>query len=126
MKFVADENFPQEALRLLRQCGFDVASIAETNPGLPDTEVLGMASAEGRTLLTYDEVLRRSRLPSRPASFVWSHPVPSQLAHANGICRPSDCHATIGRRLGRAFLRRQRPQDPRYSLAPSAKQQVAP
>lgn len=55
MKFVADENFPQEALRLLRQCGFDVASIAETNPGLPDTEVLGIASAEGRTLLTYDK-----------------------------------------------------------------------
>ena len=52
MKFVADENFPREALR---QCGFDVASIAETNPGLPDTEVLGIASAEGRTLLTFDK-----------------------------------------------------------------------
>jgi hypothetical protein len=35
MKFVADENFPRYALRLLRQCGFDVASIAEINPGLP-------------------------------------------------------------------------------------------
>lgn len=55
MKFVADENFPREALRLLRQSGFDVASIAETNPGLPDTEVLSIASAEGRTLLTFDK-----------------------------------------------------------------------
>ena len=55
MKFVADENFPRNALRQPRQSGFDVASIAETNPGLPDTEVLGIASAEGRTLLTFDK-----------------------------------------------------------------------
>ncbi len=55
MKFVADENFPRDALRLLRQSGFDVTSIAETNPGLPDIEVLGIASAEDRTLLTFDK-----------------------------------------------------------------------
>ncbi|MBL8234848.1 MAG: DUF5615 family PIN-like protein [Bryobacterales bacterium] len=55
MKFVADENFPRVALLLLRQSGFDVAAIAETNPGLPDTEVLALASAEGRTLLTFDK-----------------------------------------------------------------------
>lgn len=55
MKFVADENFPRAALRLLRQSGFNVSSIAETNPGLPDSEVLALASAEGRTLLTFDK-----------------------------------------------------------------------
>ena len=55
MKFVADENFPGDALRLLRQSGFDVTSIAETSPGLPDTEVLGIASVEDRTLLTFDK-----------------------------------------------------------------------
>jgi predicted nuclease of predicted toxin-antitoxin system len=55
MKFVADENFPRAALRLLRQSGFDIASIAESHPGLPDTEVLAVASAEGRTLLTFDK-----------------------------------------------------------------------
>lgn len=42
-------------MRLLRQSGFDVTSIAETNPGLPDTDVLGIASAEDRTLLTFDK-----------------------------------------------------------------------
>lgn len=55
MKFVADENFPRVALLLLRQSGFDVAAIAETNPGLSDREVLAMASTEGRTLLTFDK-----------------------------------------------------------------------
>lgn len=55
MKFVADENFPREALRLLRQSGFDVAAIAEISPGLPDSGVLEIASAEDRTLLTFDK-----------------------------------------------------------------------
>lgn len=40
---------------LLRQSGFNVASIAETNAGIADTEVLAIASAEGRTLLTFDK-----------------------------------------------------------------------
>jgi hypothetical protein len=53
MKFVADENFPRNALRVLRESGFDVVSIAETHPGIPDTEVLSIASAENRTLLTF-------------------------------------------------------------------------
>lgn len=55
MKFLADENFPRLALLLLRQSGFDVAAIAETSPGLPDGDVLSNASAEGRTLLTFDK-----------------------------------------------------------------------
>jgi predicted nuclease of predicted toxin-antitoxin system len=55
MKFVADENFPRLALLLLRKSGFDVAGIAETSPGLSDREVLGIASTEGRTLLTFDK-----------------------------------------------------------------------
>jgi uncharacterized protein with PIN domain len=39
VKFVADENFPRIALRVLRESGFDVVSIAENQPGIPDTEV---------------------------------------------------------------------------------------
>lgn len=55
MRFLADENFLGVALRLLRHSGFDVASIAETNPGISDIEVLAIASAAGRTLLTFDK-----------------------------------------------------------------------
>lgn len=55
MKFVADENFPRHALRVPRQNAFDVTSIAETSPRLADTEVLGIALADGRTLLTFDK-----------------------------------------------------------------------
>lgn len=55
MKFLADENFPLSAILLLRESGFDVASIAETHAGLQDVEVLELALAEGRTLLTFDK-----------------------------------------------------------------------
>ena len=55
MRFVADENFPRAALLLLRESGFDVTSIAESHPGIPDTEVMAIAAAERRTLLTFDK-----------------------------------------------------------------------
>lgn len=55
MKFVADENFPRSVLRILRQHGYDVKSIAEERPGISDNEVLAFAAAEERTLLTFDK-----------------------------------------------------------------------
>lgn len=55
MKFLADENFPRAAVLLLRQTGFDIAAIAETHSGIPDNEVLALASVERRTLLTFDK-----------------------------------------------------------------------
>ena len=55
MRFLADENFPRIALIALREFGFDVTAIAETHPGIPDTEVIAIASKEGRTLLTLDK-----------------------------------------------------------------------
>jgi len=68
MKFVADENFPRAALMLLRESGFDVSSIAESHPGIPDTEVMAIAGREGRTLLTFDkdfgELVFRLGLPA--------------------------------------------------------------
>lgn len=81
MRFVADENFPREALRLLRRSGFDVASIAETSPGLPDTEVLGIASTDlaiatlqsgvawgGHFCVVKDRKIRIRPLPPRSGS----------------------------------------------------------
>ena len=55
MKFLADENFPRPALLALRQAGFDVLSIAETNAGALDDEVLNISVSSNRTLLTFDK-----------------------------------------------------------------------
>jgi predicted nuclease of predicted toxin-antitoxin system len=55
MKFLADENFPRQAVETLRRAAFDVAWITEVQPGAADEEVLAHATAEGRTLLTFDK-----------------------------------------------------------------------
>ena len=49
--FLADENFPRPALLELRQAGFDVRSIAETDTGALDDEVLKTSVSSSRTLL---------------------------------------------------------------------------
>jgi len=55
MRFLADENFPLDAVHALRTEGFDVVWIRSDAPGMPDVEVLGKASAEGRILITLDK-----------------------------------------------------------------------
>ncbi len=40
MKFLSDENIPAAAVHSLREAGFDVAWIAESNAGLEDRLVL--------------------------------------------------------------------------------------
>jgi len=45
MTFLADENFPRQALEALRNAGWDVASIAETCPGASDEEVGALCAA---------------------------------------------------------------------------------
>lgn len=55
MSFLADENFPRPALGLLRSAGWDVLSIAEECPGIPDEEVIALCMKRGRVLLPFDK-----------------------------------------------------------------------
>ncbi|MDZ7992871.1 MAG: DUF5615 family PIN-like protein [Nostoc sp. EfeVER01] len=68
MRFLANENFPLPSVRLLRQAGYDVASVTEDCPGIEDTEVLNRAANEQRVILRfyrdYGELIYRLRLPS--------------------------------------------------------------
>ncbi|WP_298920922.1 DUF5615 family PIN-like protein [uncultured Nostoc sp.] len=68
MRFLANENFPLPSVRLLRQVGYDVASVTEDSPGIEDTEVLTRAANEQRVILTFDrdygELIYRLKLPS--------------------------------------------------------------
>ena len=43
MDFLANENFPVNSIWLLRNAGYDVASIIEDTPGLKDYAVLKQA-----------------------------------------------------------------------------------
>jgi predicted nuclease of predicted toxin-antitoxin system len=68
MYFLADENFPLDAVEILRQDGHDVAWIRTDSPGISDPEVLSRAQAEKRILLTFDkdfgELAFRANLPA--------------------------------------------------------------
>lgn len=52
--FVADEHIPAPSIRLLREAGFDVLSIREQYPGLPDADIIPVAEAEERIMITCD------------------------------------------------------------------------
>lgn len=55
MNILADENFPGDAVRALRREEHDVVWIAEISPGISDDEVLALAQAEDRVVVTFDK-----------------------------------------------------------------------
>lgn len=55
MNFLANENFPLDAVEALRAAGHDVAWIRTDAPGSTDPQVLARAVAEQRILLTFDK-----------------------------------------------------------------------
>lgn len=55
MRFLADENFPGDVVRALRNRGEDVAWTCEDASGSSDEVVLARSQAEKRVLLTFDK-----------------------------------------------------------------------
>lgn len=55
MRFLANENFPGEAVEALRQLGHDVAWVRTDAPGSNDRAVLERAQLERRLLVTFDK-----------------------------------------------------------------------
>lgn len=54
MKFLANENFMVSGVRVLRNAGLDVIFIGEDYPSIKDWEVMEIAIATNRTILTHD------------------------------------------------------------------------
>lgn len=69
MRFLADENVSKHVIDRLREDGFEVTSVAATQSGISDKEVLAVANAEGGVLVTEDrdfgELVIRQRLGVR-------------------------------------------------------------
>lgn len=55
MNFLADECVDMRLVRRLRDAGLDILSILETNPSIPDPDVLARAVETGRILITQDK-----------------------------------------------------------------------
>lgn len=86
MRFLANENFPFPGVRLLRENGYDVRSIAESDSGITDAAVIDMAIAEERIILTFDsdygEILFRYAKENPPAVVYFREQKQSPLAAA--------------------------------------------
>lgn len=54
-RFLADENFPGQAVKRLREFGHDLAWVREDNPGTADNIILARAVSEERIVLTFDK-----------------------------------------------------------------------
>jgi predicted nuclease of predicted toxin-antitoxin system len=52
--WLADENVPLPAFRVIENAGWDIKHIGIGNGGIPDTEVMQMAIEENRFLITFD------------------------------------------------------------------------
>ena len=68
MRFLANENFPGNAIAALRLRGHDVAWVRTDAPGSSDWKVLERAQTEDRVLITFDkdfgELAFRANLPA--------------------------------------------------------------
>ncbi len=68
MRFLANENFPGDAVAALQSEGHDVVWVRVAAPGIKDNEVLAWAVRDQRLLLTFDkdfgELAWRAGLPA--------------------------------------------------------------
>jgi hypothetical protein len=80
MRFLANENFPGEAVTALRSAGHDVAWVRIEAPGTADPDVLAWAAREQRILLTFDkdfgELAKASILPTTCGVVLLRVPMP--------------------------------------------------
>ena len=54
MKFLANENVPFSSITHLKSIGYDIKAIGIDNPSITDEQVMQIAIAENRTIITYD------------------------------------------------------------------------
>ena len=73
MRFLADENFPGDAVTSLRSSGHDVLWIRTDAPGITDQDVLARSLEDARVLLTFDKdfgELRNALSPAKRTSSI--------------------------------------------------------
>jgi predicted nuclease of predicted toxin-antitoxin system len=80
VRFLANENFPGDAVAALRNDGHDVVWVRTDAPGASDQEVLARAQRERRILLTFDkdfgELAWRASLPAESGVVLFRIPMP--------------------------------------------------
>lgn len=81
MRFLANENFPGDAVARLKAAGHDVTWVRTAAPGSSDEEVLARAAREERIVLTFDEdfgeLAWRAGLPATSGVVLFRLPMPA-------------------------------------------------
>jgi predicted nuclease of predicted toxin-antitoxin system len=89
MRFLADENFPGDAVLMLRELGHDVWWVRTEAPGTSDPAVLERSVTDSRVLLTFDkdfgELAWRSRLPASCGIVLFRLPVLNPVTTGKAI-----------------------------------------
>jgi len=80
MRFLADENFPGDAVTRLETAGHDIIWIRTAAPGSKDDAIVAWAAREERIVLTFDkdfgELAWRAGLPARSGVVLFRLPTP--------------------------------------------------
>ena len=83
MRFLANENFPGDAIRLLELAGHDIVWVRTAAPGISDPDALASAARESRILLTFDkdfgELAKVSGLPAACGVILFCMPMPRPI-----------------------------------------------
>jgi Domain of unknown function (DUF5615) len=89
MRFLANENFPGDAVRALRSAGHEVAWVRTDAPGMKDADLLSWAAREERIILTFDkdfgELAWRASLPETCGIVLFRVPMPSPTAAGGAL-----------------------------------------
>jgi predicted nuclease of predicted toxin-antitoxin system len=86
MRLLANENIPFDAVKALRENGYDVLWTREDSPGSTDVEVLETAQEQDRVLITFDkdfgELAFRSKRPAASGIILFRTPMnsPAEVA----------------------------------------------
>ena len=80
MRFLANENFPGDAVTQLKAAGHDIVWVRVAAPGIKDEDVLAWAAREARIVLTFDkdfgELAWRAGLPASSGIVLLRLPMP--------------------------------------------------
>lgn len=91
MLFLANENFPNPSVKLLRENGFDVNYILESNRSVTDEKVIEIALTEKRIVLTFDkdygEIIFRHKIANPPAVIFFRYKGESPTAAGENLLK---------------------------------------
>ena len=81
MRFLANENFPGDAVAALKAAGHDIVWVRAVAPGSKDEDILAWAEREARVLLTFDkdfgELAWHVGLPASSGVVLFRVPMPA-------------------------------------------------